>query len=125
MASRPPNSRAGVLDHSGNGPNCSAARRAWTYIPRAYSSRIGARSAVDICMPLSVPGRGSRRVRSGALFGRRLPGRLGQRAEDVEHVAQLGEAHPVAVEELAERELVVNGLGVLVGQPPGQIVQQS
>src|SRR3954454_16172613 len=124
MASRPPRSRAGVLDHSRSGPNRSAARRAWTYSPRAYNSRIGARSAVGICMPLSAPGRVSLPGSVG-LFGGRGPGRLGERPEDVEHVAQLGQPHPVAVQELSERELVLDRVGVLVGQAPGQVVQEA
>src|SRR3954463_12658688 len=99
MASRPPSSRAGVFDHSWKGPNRSAARSAWTYIPRAYDSRIGARSAVGITMLVSV------RSAPGPLLPlapAQVPRRVGQRAEDVQEVPELAEPHPVLVQELAQ-----------------------
>src|SRR5436190_16538212 len=120
MANRPPRSRAAVFDHSRSGPNRSATRSAWTYIPRAYNSRIGARSAVGIS--IRVPERKSEapdRVNSprgrargrppraptadqslGPLLFPRSAGRVGERAEDVQHVAQLGQPHSVPVQEL-------------------------
>src|SRR6516162_7574435 len=119
MASRPPSSRAGVFAQSFSGPNRSATRSAWTYIPRAYNSRIGARSAVGMCIRLpSAPG-------PLLPFGiAQVPGRVRQRPEHVNDVTQLTEPHPVPVEEFAQGELLVEVVGIHVGQAGRHLLQQ-
>src|SRR6476619_2855286 len=122
MASRPPRSRAGVFDHSDSGPNRSATRSACTYIPRSDSARIGASSAEGIS--IGVQNEIQRSVPRPLLFPRSA-GRVGERAENVQHVAQLGQPHSVPVQEFTEGKLVVDSLGILFREPSGHVVQQA
>ena len=51
--------------------------------------------------------------------------RIRQGAKNIQNVPQLGKSHPISIEEFAEREFVVNAIGVLVGQMLRDVIQKA